>query len=172
MRRVKKPVFFIVLLCILGIGYLTFAGVHTQYGDIRTTYIKGVDEIRWGIDIQGGVNATFEPVDGYDATNDEMDAAKAVIEQRLVSLNITDSEVYVDYTKDRVIVSFPWQAGEQDFDPEAAISELGETAVLTFREGTSEDGEEVLLAVEDDAELENVYNALMDLLYEDDTEQS
>ncbi len=144
MRRVKKPVFFIVLFCILGIGYLTFAGIHTQYGDIKTTYIKGADEIRWGIDIQGGVNATFEPVDGYDATDDEMDAAKAVIEQRLVSLNITDSEVYVDYTKDRVIVSFPWQAGEEDFDPEAAVSELGETAVLTFRKGTEADGEEVL----------------------------
>ncbi len=159
MRRVKKPVFFIVLLCILGIGYLTFAGVHTQYGDIRTTYIKGVDEIRWGIDIQGGVNATFEPVDGYDATNDEMDAAKAVIEQRLVSLNITDSEVYVDYTKDRVIVSFPWQAGEQDFDPEAAISELGETAVLTFREGTSEDGEEVLTGTDvENAEVQQYQN--------------
>lgn len=143
-RRVKKPVFFIVLLCILGLGYLTFAGIHTQYGDIKTTYIKGADEIRWGIDIQGGVNATFEPADGYDASDTEMDAAKAVIEQRLVSLNITDSEVYVDYSKNRVMVSFPWQAGEEDFDPEAAVSELGETAVLTFRKGTDAEGEEVL----------------------------
>ncbi|GAB5081542.1 protein translocase subunit SecDF [Hominimerdicola sp. 21CYCFAH17_S] len=144
MRRVKKPVFFIVLICILGLGYLTFAGIHTQYGDIKTTYIKGADEIRWGIDIQGGVNATFQPADGYNATDDEMDAAKAVIEQRLISLNITDSEVYVDYSKDRVMVSFPWQAGEENFDPEAAVSELGETAVLTFRKGTNADGEEVL----------------------------
>lgn len=144
MRRVKKPVFFIVLICILGLGYLTFAGIHTQYGDIKTTYIKGADEIRWGIDIQGGVNATFQPADGYNATDDEMDAAKAVIEQRLISLNITDSEVYVDYSKDRVMVSFPWQAGEENFDPEAAVSELGETAVLTFRKGTQADGEEVL----------------------------
>lgn len=144
MRRVKKPVFFIVLICILGLGYLTFAGIHTQYGDIKTTYIKGADEIRWGIDIQGGVNATFQPANGYNATDDEMDAAKAVIEQRLISLNITDSEVYVDYSKDRVMVSFPWQAGEENFDPEAAVSELGETAVLTFRKGTNADGEEVL----------------------------
>lgn len=143
-RRVKKPVFFIVLLCILGLGFLTFAGIHTQYGDIKTTYIKGADEIRWGIDIQGGVNATFEPADGYDASKTEMDAAKAVIEQRLVSLNITDSEVYVDYSKKRVMVSFPWQAGEENFDPEAAVSELGETAVLKFRKGTEADGEEVL----------------------------
>ncbi len=144
MRRVKKPVFFVVLLCILGLGYLAFFGIHSQFGDTRTTYIKGADEIRWGIDIQGGVNATFEPSVDYDATDDEMDAAKAVIEQRLVSLNITDSEVYVDYSKDRVMVSFPWQAGEESFDPESAVAELGETAILTFRKGTEETGEEVL----------------------------
>ena len=137
MRRTKKPVFFIVLLCILALGYFTFFGFHTYFGDTRTTYIKGADEIRWGIDIQGGVNATFEPADGYEASEHEMDSAKAIIEQRLVSLNITDSEVYVDYSKGRVIVSFPWQAEETDFDPEAAVTELGETAILRFVKGTN-----------------------------------
>ena len=144
MRRAKKPVFFIVLVCILAFAYLTYAGISTQYGDIKKTYIKGVDEIRWGIDIQGGVNATFEPADGYDATAKEMEAAKSVIEQRLVNLNITDSEVYVDTSTKKVMVSFPWQAGEEDFDPEAAVAELGETAVLTFRKGTEETGETVI----------------------------
>ena len=69
---------------------------------------------------------------------------KAVIEQRLVSLNITDSEVYVDYKKNKVMVSFPWQANEESFDPEAAVSELGETAKLVFRKGKEEKGEQVL----------------------------
>ena len=133
-----------MVLCIAAFAYLTFAGVHTYYGDIKTDYIKGVDTIRWGIDIQGGVNATFQPADGYKAKKDEMDAAKAVIEQRLVSMNVTDSEVYVDYNNYKVIVSFPWQADEVDFDPESAVSELGETAQLTFRKGTEETGEEVL----------------------------
>lgn len=136
--------FFIVLVCILAFAYLTYAGIHTQYGDIKTSYIKGVDDIRWGIDIQGGVNATFEPADSYNASKTELDAARAVIEQRLVSLNITDSEVYVDYKKDKIIVSFPWQANEESFDPEAAVAELGETAQLVFRKGTDETGEEVL----------------------------
>ena len=152
-KKVKKPVFFIVLICILAFAYLTFFGVHSYYGDTKHTYIKGADEIRWGIDIQGGVNATFEPAapaEGSDQpkvediTNDDMDAAKAIIEQRLVGLNITDSEVYVDYSKKRVIVSFPWQAGESDFDPEAAVAELGETALLTFRKGSEATGTQVL----------------------------
>ena len=150
MRRVKKPVFFIVVFIIALIGYLTFFGFHTYYGDSTTTYIKGVDEIRWGIDIQGGVSATYEPQDGYDADEEEMDAAQAVIEQRLINLGIVDSEVYADYNKDRVMVSFPWQVGETDFDPEAAVAELGETAILTFREGTEETGEEILTGTQVD----------------------
>lgn len=125
-------------------AYLTFFGLHTKYGDIENTIIKGVDEIRWGIDIQGGVNATFGPDGDYDATESDMDSAKAVIEQRLLNLNITDSEVYVDYTKNKVIVSFPWQAGESDFDPEAAVGELGETAILKFVKGSDQTGEEVM----------------------------
>ena len=144
MKRGKKPVFFIVVLAIAAFAYLTYAGISTQYGDIKTSYIKGVDEIRWGIDIQGGVNATFEPANDYDASQNDMDSAKAIIEQRLVSLNITDSEVYADYNKKRVMVSFPWQAGEESFDPEEAVSELGETALLTFRKGTEETGEQIL----------------------------
>ena len=152
-KKAKKPVFFIVLMCILAFAYLTFFGVHTYYGDTKHVYIKGADEIRWGIDIQGGVNATFEPAaaeegseqpDLDDITNDDMNSAKAIIEQRLVGLNITDSEVYVDYTKKRIMVSFPWQAGEEDFDPEAAVAELGETAMLTFRKGTEKTGEQIL----------------------------
>ena len=151
MKKVKKPVFFIVLICILAFAYLTFFGVNTYYGDTKHTYIKGAEEIRWGIDIQGGVNATFEPAPSSegseqpelkDISNDDMDAAKAIIEQRLVGLNITDSEVYVDYTKKRIMVSFPWQAGEEDFDPEAAVAELGETAMLTFRKGSEKTGEQ------------------------------
>ena len=145
MRRVKKPVFFIVVAVIAVLTYLTIFGVHGQYGDSKVTYIKGVDEIRWGIDIQGGVNATFEPADDYDASSDDMSAAKSVIEQRLVSLNITDSEVYVDEGKDRVVVEFPWQAGDTDFDPGQAVEELGETAVLTFREGSQDPNGTVIL---------------------------
>lgn len=144
MRKVKKPVFFIVLICILSFAYLTFAGIHTSFGDIEKSYIKRADEIRWGIDIQGGVNASFEPADGYKANKTEMDAAKATIEQRLVGLNITDSEVYADYKKHRIMVSFPWQSGEEDFDPESAVAELGETALLTFKKGSDASGEQIL----------------------------
>ena len=139
MKKVKKPVFFIVVALIAVFAVLSLVGVHTQYGDIQTTWIRGLSDIRWGIDIRGGVDVTFTPPAGYDATGDEMDAAKSIIETRMVSNNITDYEVYVDYTADRIIVRFPWQSGDESFDPEAAVKELGETAMLSFREGYSGD---------------------------------
>ncbi len=135
MRRIKKPVFFIVVVLIAVFAFLTFNGVNTYYGDIKTSHIKGVDDIRWGIDISGGVDVTFAPPEGVTATKEQMDAAKAAIEVRLVNLGITDYELYVDYSNYDIIVRFPWQAGEENFDPEAAVRELGETAELTFREG-------------------------------------
>ena len=67
-----------------------------------------------------------------------------VIENRLVALNITDYELYADYNQDSLILEFPWQSDETAFDPEAAIQEIGTTAYLTFREGSSADGALIL----------------------------
>ena len=137
MRKVGKPVIFVVVAIIIVFTTLAFFGISTSYGDITTTYIKGVDDIRWGIDIRGGVDVTFTPPEGYDATPEEMAAAESIIKVRLVSQNITDYETYVDEAKDRIIVRFPWKEGETDFNPEQAVKELGETALLTFRENQS-----------------------------------
>lgn len=146
MKRVKKPVFFVVALLILALVYTSLFGVYGQNGDYKLTYIKGAGDIRWGIDIRGGVEATFSPADGVEATTEQLNAAKEIIETRMVSNSITDYEIYTDATNNRIIVRFPWRSDEEDFDPEAAINELAATAQLTFREGmeyeTSEYGED------------------------------
>ncbi|MCM1523943.1 MAG: protein translocase subunit SecD [Ruminococcus sp.] len=134
MKRVKKPVFFIVFLLIMAFAVSVITGWSSFFGDIETVYIKGVDDIRFGIDIKGGVDVTFTPPEGFDAEDEQLDSAKEVIVQRMIKLNITDYEAYIDYSNDRIIVRFPWKEGEVDFDPEAAVKELGETAELTFRE--------------------------------------
>ncbi len=138
-RKVKKPVFFVVLALIAAFSVSVIMGYTYYYGDLKTVYIKGVNDIRFGIDIKGGVNVTFTPPDGYDATDEQLDAAKEVIVQRMLNLNITDYEAYIDYNSDRIIVRFPWKEDEENFDPESAVQELGETAVLTFREGNETD---------------------------------
>ena len=135
MKRVKKPVFFVVALLILALVVTSLFGVYGQHGDFKVTYIKGAGDIRWGIDIRGGVEATFSPADGVEATTEQLEAAKEIIETRMVSQSITDYEIYTDPTNNRIIVRFPWRSDEQDYDPEAAIDELAATAQLTFRQG-------------------------------------
>jgi len=131
----KRSVFFIVFILIIAFAASTVFGVKNQYGDLTTVYIKGLNEIRLGIDIQGGVDVTFAPEEGVDATSDQLTAVEEVMKTRLITLGINDYEVYKDDSNDKVIVRFPWQNGEEDFDPEAAVAELGETAKLTFRAG-------------------------------------
>lgn len=135
MKRVGKPVFFIVAAIILFLTYTSIFGIHGQNGDNKITYIKGASDIRWGIDIRGGVEATFSPSMDRKAEKNELDSAKSTIELRLVGNNITDYELYTDYDNDRIIVRFPWKTDEKDFNPEEAIKELSATALLTFREG-------------------------------------
>ncbi|MGN0517513.1 MAG: preprotein translocase subunit SecD [Acutalibacteraceae bacterium] len=136
MKRVSKPVFLIIAILIFSLAYLSVFGVLTYNGDIASTKIKGIKDIRWGIDIKGGVEATFKPANDVEATDEQMDSAKAIIETRLMSSGVTDYELYADYGSDRIIVRYPWKEDETSFDPEAAVDELAATALLTFREGT------------------------------------
>ncbi len=135
MKRVPKPVFFVVALLILLFTYTSLFGIKGKNGDNTVTYLKGVGDIRWGIDINGGVEATFTPATSAKATDRQMDSAEATIKQRLIGENITDYEVYTDYNHNRIIVRFPWKNDEKDFDPQKAIDELSATALVTFREG-------------------------------------
>ena len=142
MKKNNKSVFFIVSILILAFAVSTLFGFSTYFGDIETVRIKGVKDIRLGIDIQGGVDVTFKPEGDTDVSENQLKVATEVMKARLVSLNINDSEVYNDTKNDRIIVRFPWQAGEKDFDPEAAVKELGDTAELTFRIGDEYDVDE------------------------------
>ena len=146
MKRTGKPVVFIVLVLILCFAYASFFGVFNYYGDIKTSYFKGAEDIRWGIDISGGVEAVFTPdIKDVEITDADMDSAKEIISTRLLYNNITDSEIYVDYSNKQVIVRFPWKADEEDFDPSAAVKELGEMAVLTFRAGNGDKNGKIIL---------------------------
>lgn len=150
-KRAGKPAFFIVFALILALTYATFFGIENYYGDTRNVYVKGANDIRWGIDISGGVEAVFSPDKAdVDITDEDMDAAKSIIETRLVNNNITDYEVYSDSDNHQIIVRFPWAAGESDFDAASAVQELGETALLTFCR--NEDSEDVILSGAEDIE--------------------
>lgn len=125
----QKSVFFIVAAIILVIAVLAVFGLTIN----GKTYIKSVRNIRFGIDIKGGVSATFEPADeNIKPTAQQLESAKTIIETRLDGKNILDRNVTVDTNTGNILVEFPWSADEKDYDPAAAIEELGEIAELSF----------------------------------------
>ena len=80
--------------------------------------IKGIRDMRFGIDIRGGVEAVFEPSGlKKKPTAEQLEMAREVIETRLDSQNILDREVTVDEKAGDVIVRFPWKSDEKNFDP-------------------------------------------------------
>jgi preprotein translocase subunit SecD/SecD/SecF fusion protein len=127
-KKIHKSTFFIVVALIALFAVSAITGFDYFYGDNKTTVVKGIDDIRLGIDIQGGVDVTFAPADGFDASDRQLDAATATLKTRLSTLGINDNEIYSDYKSDRIIVRFPWQARECEYDAEAAVKELGEMA--------------------------------------------
>ena len=159
MKRIPKPVFFIVVALILLFAVSAFIGIRYYEGDVQKTAIKGLSDIRWGIDIRGGVEATFKPSDFVKAdddgatpdsedadgeeeteiTNEQIDSAKSIIETRMVSQGITDYELFADYGSKRIIVRFPWKEDEENFDPVSAVDELAATAHLSFRNPSDEE---------------------------------
>ena len=144
-KHVSKPWFFVVALLVIVFTVASFFGYDSYYGDVRNVYVKGASDIRWGIDISGGVEAIFSPdKDVEDITDADMDSAKQIIETRMLYNNITDYEVYTDYENQQIIVRFPWQSEDESYDPTAAIEELGDTAMLTFYKGADNKGEVVL----------------------------
>ena len=144
MKKIGKPVFFIVFVLIAALAYTSIFGIYGENGDFDVTYIKGLSDIRWGIDINGGVEAVFAPDDGIDADETQMEDIKGILDSRLVGQNITDYEVYPDYEHDRITIRFPWKSDEKDYDPDAAIAELASTSELTFKGGTESSGEVLL----------------------------
>lgn len=124
----NKPVFFIIVAIALLMVYTAIFGIN-----LGSFKVLGSPDMRYGIDIRGGVDAVFQPVDlNRKPTASELEAARTIIETRLDKQNILDRDVTTDEGNGYVIVRFPWKADEKDFNPEKAISELGDTAQLTF----------------------------------------
>ena len=132
-KRMRSYVFFIVVALILALTFCAFFGIHDYYGDTRKVYVRGASDIKWGIDISGGVEAVFSPdKESDDITDNDMDSAKTIIDQRLVSMGITDYEIEVDHGEHQVIVRFP----NGDVDAQTAVEQLQAAAQLEFYLGS------------------------------------
>ncbi len=125
MKASKKNVFiFLIILALLIL--LAIFGLGDQ--------VKKVQDMRFGIDIRGGVEAVFKPETTEKVNDSDLESARSIIETRLDNNKITDREITIDKEGSYIIVRFPWKSDETDYDPETAIKELGEMASLTFRD--------------------------------------
>ncbi|MCR5023687.1 MAG: protein translocase subunit SecF [Lachnospiraceae bacterium] len=125
MKASKKNVFiFLVILALLIL--LAIFGIGDQ--------VKKVQDMRFGIDIRGGVEAVFKPETTEKVNDSDLESARSIIETRLDNNKITDREITIDKDGSYIIVRFPWKSDETDYDPETAIKELGEMASLTFQD--------------------------------------
>jgi len=88
--------------------------------------------ISLGLDLRGGVHLVLQAEPGRDSTtitDDDMDKARAIIEQRVNALGVSEPYIQVDYQKKRIIVEL---AGIDN--PDEAVELLKTTAKLTFRD--------------------------------------
>ncbi len=133
MKKAHKRTFFIlvgviflaVLLAIFGFRLPRAGGGYHQISSAR--------DMRFGIDIRGGVEAVFAPkgLDGLP-TDAQVASMRRIMETRLDNLNVLDRDIIASPATGRVTVRFPWRSDETDFNPDQAIEELGATAQLTF----------------------------------------
>lgn len=130
---------FLILLVIAAICTVAYTGL----GPANARIIKGVNELRTGIDIRGGISAIMVPVypNGSEGRNisEDLSSARRIIEARLDAQGIYDKTITVDATNNRLIIDIPWAQNETEFDPRKALDELGSTGALTFQEVNDED---------------------------------
>ena len=137
-KRIMK--FYISFLVILAICIVAYTGL----GPENVRIIKGVNDIRTGIDIRGGISAILEPeypegTEGRDIDAD-LSVSKDIIEKRLDAKGIYDKSINIDYTNKRLVIDIPWAANETEFNPREAIKELGSVGRLTFQEVDYDNG--------------------------------
>lgn len=130
--RATKSTFFIVVIIVAILGIIAATGIYVP-GVIE---VKGAQEIRLGIDIRGGFEAVLAPASSYEGevTNEDINSARSIIELRMDNLNIVDREVFIDRDNRRIVVRAPWRSDEEENDADEALKELGEMALLTFRD--------------------------------------
>ncbi|MFZ5825329.1 MAG: protein translocase subunit SecD [Bacillota bacterium] len=111
-----------IVLAIAGIGYY-YTAPNPETGKARI-----VDHMKLGLDLKGGVHMVLEGVDSEvgEVTPVAIEKAKAVIENRINRLGVSEPVVQID-GKNRIIVQI---ADVQDTDQAREI--IGKTAVLKF----------------------------------------
>ncbi len=119
-KKAKSSIIFAIVIALaLGTAALAYYGVG-ESGKF------GVNGIKLGLDLKGGVNIVYEADVDQDPTQKEMDAAREMIQVRLDREGYTESDVSLEGAR-RIRVDIPGVK-----DATQAVDEIGATAELSF----------------------------------------
>ncbi len=129
--RSTRSTFFITVGVIALVTILCYTGLYIP----GVVQFKGIQEARLGIDIKGGFEAVLAPAKSFKGTptKADLEAAKSVVELRMDNLKITDRDVFID-NANRIVVRSPWKSDDTTNNADTALKELGEMALLTFKD--------------------------------------
>lgn len=99
------------------------------YFGIGSSKLLSAANIKQGLDLMGGISIVYE-ADAESPSADEMSSAVSMIRERLDRKNYTEAEVSAE-NNNRIRVEIPGID-----DAETAVTEIGQTAMLTFTDST------------------------------------
>lgn len=121
----------LLLILVLAIAAGSAAIAYTGLGEDN---LLGMENIRLGLDLQGGVNIVYEAA-VENPTYEDMAAALQMIQIRLDKENYTEAEASIE-GNNRIRVDIPGVG-----DPQEAMASIGATALLTFED---ENGNQIM----------------------------
>jgi len=151
MKGKSALILALILLAAAGLVALNAFGIPLGTDeDGNHTQLWGVQNIRQGLDLMGGVSILYE-ADIPNPTTADMNAAQALLRGRLDRRGYTEADVAQEGAR-QLRVDIP---GVED--AEAAIAEIGATALLTFQD---EQGNILLTGANVDRAFRQVYPEL------------
>jgi preprotein translocase subunit SecD len=127
----------IVLICGVIAGLLIYKHLNTNtVGNTSGNIANG------GLAAQQTVEVTFRPADSYKATRSEIDMTVSILKKRLRDMNITNSNIKVDYNVDSITVRFVPHGGITDANTE--VAQLGSAAKLVFKSPEYNGGADII----------------------------
>lgn len=133
----KKGLIYLILTFVV-----TIFLCYVSYQGFGNGHILSYRNIDLGLDLSGGVYIVYE-ADSENPTQEEMDSAISMLQNRLDSKGWTEAEVYQE-GQNRIRLEIPGVSNIED-----AIQEIGQTAKLYFKNSSWEDvvsGENIINA--------------------------
>ena len=127
LRLKSTCLFLLILIVIAGVSGIAYFGVGEDNA-------LGMESIKLGLDLQGGVNIVYEAAIN-NPTQEDMAAALEMIQIRLDKENYTEAEAAIEGSN-RIRVDIPGVD-----DPQEAVNSIGAAAMLKFWD---EEGNEIL----------------------------